>query len=396
MRSFGIDAEVYPDSDAETLELGGLYSTGEECFPHKVTLGNFLKIARQPGFEPSRTAFFMPTSDGPCRFGQYAPYLRKVMNDLGYPDVMIFSPTCRDSYDGVDLAGADSQLTMWMALVSGDLLTRFLLKTRPYEVSLGDSDDVFRSSVEDFSRVLEVPGVPPKQRRAQLVEEVVRMRDRFHAVPANYTFGKPLIGLVGEIFCRQDTFSNDDIARRIERLGGECWISDIAEWIWYTNWSQETKIREERGRLNLDFARARIKSHTQHIYEQALLAPVEDDLVGYEEPEDVREILRRSEPYLPPHGCLGEMVLSVGKAIYLAEKGAAGIIDISPFTCMNGVICEGVYPSVSADLNELPIRVCYFDGVNANIDQDLEIFLDLARAYQKRSRWMRRCPAYFD
>jgi predicted nucleotide-binding protein (sugar kinase/HSP70/actin superfamily) len=26
-------------------------------------------------------SFFMPTADGPCRFGQYAPFLRKVLNE---------------------------------------------------------------------------------------------------------------------------------------------------------------------------------------------------------------------------------------------------------------------------------------------------------------------------
>ena len=40
----------------------------------------------------------MPTADGPCRFGQYAPYLRKVLRDIGLEDVMVFSPTSRDGY----------------------------------------------------------------------------------------------------------------------------------------------------------------------------------------------------------------------------------------------------------------------------------------------------------
>jgi predicted nucleotide-binding protein (sugar kinase/HSP70/actin superfamily) len=90
------------------------------------------------------------------------------------------------------------------------------------------------------------------------------------------------------------------------------------------------------------------------------------------------------------------MVLSVGKAIYLYGKGADGVIDISPFTCMNGIVCEAVYPNVSADHDDLPIRTCYFDGVNTNIDRDLEIFLELARAYQNRKKHPRVFPPYFE
>jgi len=35
----------------------------------------------------------MATAHGPCRFGQYVPYLRKELNQLGYGDVVIFSPS---------------------------------------------------------------------------------------------------------------------------------------------------------------------------------------------------------------------------------------------------------------------------------------------------------------
>ncbi len=92
-RSVGIEARVSPDSDAHTLELGGRHTSGEECLPARVTLGNFLKVTEEPDFAPEKTAFFMPTADGPCRFGQYAPYIRKVLRDSGLEEVMVFSPS---------------------------------------------------------------------------------------------------------------------------------------------------------------------------------------------------------------------------------------------------------------------------------------------------------------
>ena len=395
-RSVGIDALPAPDSDAETLELGGLHASGEECLPHKVTLGDFLKVCRAPGFDPSKTAFFMPTAHGPCRFGQYGPYLRHVLEELGYGDVPVVSPSSDNGYDGVGEQAGTLMRTAWMGLVAGDAALKLLLKTRPYETTAGDADTAFHTSLNDLQRVVETPGLKPKEVLARLVAAVERMRDRFRAVPAEYVKNRPLIGLVGEIFCRLNTFSNDEVARRIEKHGGECWISDIGEWVWYTNWSQDLEIRRTKGRLSADFLKLKFKIHKQHQYEHALLAPLAEDLRGYEEPHDIREVLEKSQPYLPPNGCLGEMVLSVGKALYLYEKGADGIIDISPFTCMNGIICEAVYPTVSEAHDDLPIRICYFDGVNTNIDRDLEIFLDLARAYQRRKRHPRTYPACFE
>ncbi|MHC4294308.1 MAG: CoA activase, partial [Planctomycetota bacterium] len=96
-RSAGISAYVTPESDEKTLELGGLYASGEECYPEKVTLGDFLRIIHAEDFEADRTAFFMPTAEGPCRFGQYAPYLREVLDEMGYSEIPIISPTSKNS-----------------------------------------------------------------------------------------------------------------------------------------------------------------------------------------------------------------------------------------------------------------------------------------------------------
>jgi predicted nucleotide-binding protein (sugar kinase/HSP70/actin superfamily) len=89
------------------------------------------------------------------------------------------------------------------------------------------------------------------------------------------------------------------------------------------------------------------------------------------------------------------MVLSVGKTIYLHRKGADGIIDISPFSCMNGIVSEAVYHSVSRDHDEIPIRNFYFDATSSNMQRDLDIFMELAAGYRHRKKYPRRYPAYF-
>ncbi|HPM22541.1 MAG TPA: hypothetical protein PLP66_01460 [Phycisphaerae bacterium] len=394
-RSVGIDAHATPESDSETLELGGQFSSGEECLPHKITLGDFLKLCREPGADPARLAFFMPRAPGPCRFGQYAPYLRQVLAEQGFGAALVVSPSSADGYDGIGEHAGELMRTAWFAIVLGDLATRFLLKTRPYEIHAGETDAAFERSIDEFGATLARPGLSSNERVAELTQNVVRVRDRFRAIPARYVKGRPLVGVVGEIYCRLNTFSNDDAVRRIEKLGGECWLSDISEWVWYTNWARETDSARDHGRLTAEYLRLKLKSHVQHQYEHTLLAPVHDDFKGYEEPHDIREVLAGSEPYLPGTGALGEMTLSVGKAVYLYNKGADGIIDISPFTCMNGIVSEAVYPAVSAEHDEIPIRSLYFDKVGGHIDRDLEIFLDLARAYQRRKRRPRVYPAYF-
>lgn len=396
-RSIGINAAVPPPSDSQTLELGGLHTSGEECYPEKITLGDFLKVIHAKDFDPRKTAFFMPTAEGPCRFGQYAPYLKRVLEELGYGDIPILSPTSKNSYDGVGENARDMVRSLWRALVAGDALRKMLLKTRPYETQRGAADAAFEKSVDLIDAVVSRQDLTARARIAAMAETLVTARDLFHAVPARYTKDRPLIGVVGEIFCRLNTFSNYDAVRKIEAHGGEAWLSDVTEWVWYTNWSQKSMLRRDGKTFSLSMLGAVIKNAVQRRDEQQLLAPFKDDFVGYEEPHDVYEqALKPAWPYLPADGALGEMVLSVGKGLYLYGKGADGVIDISPFACMNGIVSEAVYHKVARDHEEIPIRNFYFDASSSNMERDLDIFMELAQSYRKRKTKPRRYPAFFD
>jgi len=273
-------------------------------------------------------------------------------------------------------------------LVSADILQKMMLKYRPREVHQGDTGRAYEESLDDLCRTAEqAPIHPPEQLRA-LHDSMVRARDRFRRVQVAEDSAIPQIGVVGEIFCRLHTFSNEDLVRRLEEYGAEARLSDITEWIWYTISEQFRKLRLRGRAVSLEMAGAWIRKKVQHKDEQVLLEPFAKDFRGYEEPP-VDELLELARPYLPRDGAFGEMVLSIGKAIYLARHGADGIIDISPFTCMNGIVCEAIYPRLSRDLGGIPIRSFYFDGTQADLDRDLGVYMELARAYQRRKRFPR-------
>ncbi len=381
-RAIGLDAEPSPESDHRTRELGARYTSGDECYPAKVTVGDFMKILERPGTDPRRIAFFMPTSQGPCRFGQYAPYLRHILNANGYSEVEILSPTSENQYQGLGSLARPFVRTGWRALLCGDLLAKLLLMNRPYEERRGDAEAVYEESLADLCLTLEQTPVEPGVQLVALRDSLVRSRNRFRKL-ATAPRSQPLIGIVGEIFCRLNTFSNENLVQCLEGYGAEAWLSDIVEWIWYTNSEHFRRLKLEGRIWTLEavgaWLRKRVQKHDEHV----LIEPFQQDFAGREEP-DIYEILECARPYLPREGAFGEMVLNVGKVVYLARKGVAGIIDISPFTCMNGIVCEAIYPRVSRDLGGLPIRNFYFDGTQSDLDRDLGVYMELARSYQKK------------
>ena len=396
-RAVGLDAEPTPPSDYRTRELGARHTSGDECYPAKVTVGDFMKVLEgapgAPCADPARTVFLMPTAQGPCRFGQYSPYLRHVLDANGYRDTLVLSPSSNNAYNGLGDMARPFMRTGWRALLAADILQKLLLQYRPFELAAGETERVYEASLDDLTHTIESTPVKPAVQLAALRDSLLRARDRFRAIPGRRDRSTPLIGIVGEIFCRLNTFSNENLVRRLEEYRAEAWLSDIVEWIWYTN-SEHFRKLKLTGRLwTTEALGAWVRNRVQKRDEHVLLEPFRQDFTGYEEP-DVYEILECARPYLPREGAFGEMVLNVGKVVYLARKGVDGIIDISPFTCMNGIVCEAIYPKLSRDLGGIPIRNFYFDGTQSDLDRDLGVYLELARGYQQRKQWGRVWPKW--
>jgi predicted nucleotide-binding protein (sugar kinase/HSP70/actin superfamily) len=392
-RALGVDAEPTPPSDERTREVGARYTSGDECYPAKVTIGDFMKALEAPRADSSRMVLFMPTSDGPCRFGQYAPYLRQLLDANGFASTRVLSPTSKNGYDGLGGLARPFFRTGWRALVAADILQKLLLLYRPHEYEKGATEAVYRECLRDVCRTIESTTVDPAPQLEAIRMSLLRSRERFRAIRGHRDHSVPLIGVVGEIFCRLNTFSNEDLVRRLEEYGAGCWVSDITEWVWYTNAEQFRKLKIESKQVSLDGFKAWVRNKVQRRDEHVLLEPFREDLTGYEEPP-MEEMLDAAEPYLPPGGALGEMVLNVGKAVCLAKRGVDGIVDISPFTCMNGIVSEAIYPRLSRDLDGLPIRSFYFDGTQADLDRDVGVYLELAKTYHRRKKHQRSYPSW--
>jgi len=53
-RAIGLEAEPTPPSDNRTRELGARYTSGDECYPAKVTVGDFMKVVENPAIDNQR------------------------------------------------------------------------------------------------------------------------------------------------------------------------------------------------------------------------------------------------------------------------------------------------------------------------------------------------------
>lgn len=375
-RAAGQPAEVMSPGDAETLELGRRYTTGKECLPCIITAGDMLRTARQPDFDPLRSAFFMPGGSGPCRFGQYHCLHKLLLSDAGFPQVPVVSISQdAEMYQQSTQFGNETLLAAWRGSCAMEFLLNAVLAIRPYETEPGRADAVYQSWRDRLAAFLET--APTTEALARQLEYAVA---DLLAVPVDRRQPRPRIGIVGEIYVRHHPLANNQLIRRLERFGAECMLAGFSEWIYYTNWTRKLEARQRRQWRT--WFTAVLKDRAMRRTHRRLSVPFEPILGKFQEPT-AEEILDLAEPYIHP-SFQGEAVLSVGKMVEMARHGCHGVVNVGPFSCMPSTIVAGVMKHLASRLGDLPMLSLSFDGQqDPTLDTRLEAFMHQAQTYQR-------------
>ena len=371
--SNSVDAEVVEESDGQTLQLGRKYTSGKECYPCILTTGDLFKAIRQSGLTPEKIAFFMPSAEGPCRFGQYHQFQRLVLDENGYEDIPIYSLEPQHSY-GDNMFGNGFDLLAWKGVVAIDVLEKAARQVRPYEVNKGETDAVYDYCLKYVCNVMKCKG--------DILTALNHCREKFEAIKVNGRGSKPKIGIVGEIYIRSNRFANQGLVKKIEALGSEAWVAPLSEWFLYANYVYKVR-NTERGK-KIEYVKRIIKDRVQKTHEHKIYKTFEGFLKNGCEP-DTDVLIDSSRKYIDP-SFDGEAVLSVGKAIDYINKGLNGIINAIPFTCLPGTVVTAISKRLSKDSGNIPWLNIAYDGIDESGSENrLEAFVHQAKEFRGKS-----------
>ena len=357
-RGYGYDAEALPVEDRDAYELGRSNTRGSECLPMSVTAGGFINVLKKSGGDGSDHALFMPTADGPCRFGQYCVLDRLILNRLGYDKALVISPS---STNGYRFDNEGMRIALWKSFILSDIIQKLILKTRPYEVRPGSTDELAQSWIARFEHVLE---------NQHSIEPLVSEMSQDFSELKKYKISKPLVGIVGEIFVRLNSFSNDHVIRAIEAAGGEAWMSPLTEWIHYTTYLQDMSLKKNLGTLIGGFGDY-IGNRFMEVIEHRMWNRTGSYLEDRREPS-IDHVLEKGGVYFPIE-FEGESILTVGRTLAFFEQGASLVVNCSPFGCMHGVMTSGIFQEIQSTLG-YPVVNNFYDG-EEGLNQDLHVFL---------------------
>jgi predicted nucleotide-binding protein (sugar kinase/HSP70/actin superfamily) len=374
-RSFGIRAKIL--ETFRGMDLGLAHTSGKECFPCQITMGDILYFMKQETvrlgseFDSDDYVYFLPEADGPCRFGMYNKYQRIVLDSFpGLSGLRIGALTTADGYSlsGIIEAGrvTDLRKSSYVALVVGDVLDRLLWRVRPYEKEPGLADLVIEKCLGYMSDAFERFG--ERLQFDQILARLEAVIKEVKAVMDPEIPSKPLIGMVGEIYLRTHEKANQNVIRMLEKYGAEVVNASVSEWINFTSYehyrSAKTALRFSLKRLKFD----RLKDHLKDLftyggdlfyqeYRQRQIYKRASELIDLAKDHKVshlEDVIKEQDLYSFDLGT--EACLSIAGMMEYVREGYNGLVNVYPFTCMPSITTSSI---VRPLMNKL--RVPYLD-----------------------------------
>lgn len=401
-RAFGVPAKVLPTYTH--LHLGKEFTSGKECFPCQVTMGDilgFLEVEKErlgPGFDVADYVYFMPEADGPCRFGMYNKMQRLVLDRFPeFKDIPILYVSTSDGYASTGVLPGDQarlfRRLAYVAMILADVLDRITWRVRPYETEPGRTDAFMSKALEEMIRLIEQRGQARDFNAFYAMLGDIAAEARKIIDPASGR--KPKIGIIGEIYLRTHPDSNQHIIRELERFGAEVVDASLGEWVNFVSFVHNRNIRKDWRlawkRLDaaglMDASRRWVDSRIEmawqgwrqnQVYKKALehLDIQPDHTVA-----TVEEKLDQDRLFTFDIGT--EAVLSIGGALEYVHDNFDGVVNVFPFTCMPSNIASAILKPLLLEM-DVPYMDSSYDGsIQPNREVALRTFM--YQAAQRRT-----------
>lgn len=338
LRRLGVRASAAAAPASRESKTGKGYASCKECLPLILTVGSLINYLEGRDNKDEILVYFMPTSDGPCRFGQYNILIKSLIEKLRLEDVTQISLSCDNSYAGLGTGfSARAFQSVIISDVLDDIYSAVLTIARDKEKALKVYREVCDQVVESVEKD-SWQGVKAALRRAartlSTIERVQSMEET------------PKVALVGEIYVRRDSFSRQYLVERLAGQGIIVKAAPIAEWIYYCDYMVKTNKSGNVSKKEL------IGSYIEGFFKNSFERTIKSILAGsgfYEAHlVDVNRVIKNAASLVSPSLTV-ETILTVGAAVTEIVEEMAGVISIGPFGCMPSRIAEAI---ISARMDE--------------------------------------------
>jgi len=369
----GYDLEILPEPDQETVEMGLKVAHNEVCFPATIVVGDLLKALKSGKYDLSNIAVALTQTGGQCRATNYLAILKKALTDNGFENIPV-----------VAIAGSDSLfneqpgfIVNWLklmpillgALIVSDCLSQLHAASIVRETQTGAADILKDKYLKKAADVM-LQNSPKKL--------IAILKDAVQDFKAITIPNKklPLVGIVGEIYLKFNSFSHKHIIKQLQKEGIEVLPPQILPF--FLQNFVNRKVNKNYGfseSFYPDFIfdgiyaliKRTIAKANKICSEFEYFTPIDDI---FHEAEQAKELINL--------GCqFGEGWLLPAEIAAYYRKGVHNVISLQPFGCIaNHIISKGLEKKLKAKFTKLNLLSLDFDGGTSevNVANRVELF----------------------
>ncbi|MCL2872985.1 MAG: 2-hydroxyacyl-CoA dehydratase [Betaproteobacteria bacterium] len=378
-KSKGYKLKVLEDVSSSTVDEGLRYVNNDSCYPAIIVVGQIIEALKSGEHDLSTTAVMISQTGGGCRATNYISYLRKALYDSGFADIPVLSLNAvgMEKNEGFKLT-LPLLGRLMMGVVYGDLLMQTVYRVRPYEKVSGSTEALYQHWVARCKEAILDGSFSLFKKN---IYDIVRDFDNLEIVEQR----KPRVGLVGEILVKFHPMANNDLAKTIEKEGGEVVMPGLMDFLLYCAYDYDFNHQFlSKSKLAALAGIAVIKA--MEFYRRDMCKALAQSK-RFDPPHSIDELAFGAAPILSRGNQTGEGWFLTAEMVSLIEQGAANIICMQPFACLpNHITGKGVIKALKEHYENANITAIDYDPGASEVNQLNRIKLMLSVAFRNMEK----------
>ncbi len=370
----GYRIESLPMATQADAEEGLHVANNDICYPATIVVGSIMRALKSGRYDLSKTAVAITQTGGQCHASNYYALIKNALVAAGMSQVPVIAvaigPSLKNSQPGFEINWLHLIRPTLEALYFADALAKLYYPAAPRERIPG----VARKLYDHYLNAAQ-PLLAKRDYRA--IRQLMRDAAGAFTDMTDTTKQVPVVGVVGEIYVKYNSFSNHGVVRWLMEHGVEV-VPPAITGFFSTSIPNAFINRDQHIRKDgLSPWQAKLVNrlllHYAHVYDRLC-----SDYPFYRPFTDIMDIWRKSRRVINSAADFGEGWFLPGEICDLADHGIHKVVSLQPFGCIaNHIISKGIERRYKDLYPHLSLLFLDFDAgtSDANITNRLHFLL---------------------
>lgn len=370
----GYRIESLPMATQEDAEEGLHVANNDICYPATIVVGSIMRALKSGKYDLSKTAVAITQTGGQCRASNYYALIKNALVAAGMSQVPVIAvaigPSLKNSQPGFEINWLHLIRPTLEALYFADALAKLYYPAAPRERIPGVARKLYDHYLNAAQPLL-------AKRNYRAIRQLMRDATCAFTDMTDTTRQVPVVGVVGEIYVKYNSFSNHGVVRWLMEHGVEV-VPPAITGFFSTSIpnafiNREQHIRKDGLKPWQAKLVNRLLLHYAHVYDRLC-----GDFPFYRPFADIMDIWRKSRRVINSAADFGEGWFLPGEICDLADHGILKVVSLQPFGCIaNHIISKGIERRYKDLYPHLSLLFLDFDAgtSDANITNRLHFLL---------------------